>query len=159
MNPPDQSDISDVLATQLLRQTAARPVDYLLKRLEQPDVGPWVEHMLSTPPLDAIHAAFPSQKRTANRPSAPVPLDVFVRVKEAAKTLVQHPHRADDRLRGLFTYYLSIAGALRAHKTFISAQPRTQINEALADIATLMPEPWPHWLGAAAMEEDDTPTR
>jgi hypothetical protein len=135
----------------------SRPVDELLARLEAHDGASWLASTMSnaaeavgiTAPPNAIDKVFCSASATAEQLEA---------VKDYGKRTLKGALNAEERCQGLAAYFVSIAAALTHHNTLIGAKradgdrgPRSELHNALLDLAAATELPWTALLGDAAM--------
>jgi len=133
--PPTGLGIDQSMATRLIRlglSAQGRPIDDVIARLERADGEVWFEHSLTCEPLNAIRTA----------PTKPASLDALKLAKESAKRMLRSPSDADERLRGVLAYFVSVGVALAQHGQLICGRSNGEVQSVLADLATAVPQEW-----------------
>ena len=123
-----------------------RPVDELIRRLQQPDAMSWLDIAVPTcgrtPP-----------GRIAGLIDGSMPLEDMVAIKDQSKKQIASAPTLDHALASLAVYCLSVAAALAHHDVMISTQKREEWDELFIDLSEVVPPAWRNVLLKAAMTE------
>ncbi len=114
----------------------SRPVDELLKRLDEPDGVAWLERLMASSVVDG-HG--PTGELLAEESTS---LDDLESMKDASKRLLKRAGTPDERLQAMVIYFLSIAAAVAHHGTAMTDRSRDELDPIYLDLAAALPEPW-----------------
>lgn len=144
MNEPASVDdlrvASKILA--LAAAPALRPVDFLVAESQLARDRRWFtrafEEVAATELGDAVPAAEGDPSEWHERAPAPAALDAW---RARAKFAFEAAGDVHARNAALLVYAWSIAASLVHHGRLASTQPREDLDQLLAEIATVIPEP------------------
>lgn len=147
-SPPQNDELSESAVANLLSMGVEghhRPLDRLIERMTGASSVSWMLEQLRNPPIQMadIEASFVRGK---------VGLAGLDQIKERCKLAALTNTDANMRLAATGGYYLAIASAALNFRRLITSQPREEVGTALADLSTVMPEPWSTFLARAALE-------
>lgn len=150
-NPGDQPPSDDRARTAitmlgLASTQSRRPVDELIRRLQQPDGRSWLDLAVPTcgrTPPDQINGLLDGS----------LPLEQMIVHKDRCKKQVGSAPTMDHALASLAVYCLSVAAALTHHEVMISTQKREEWDELFIDLSEVVPSAWRSVLLKAAMTD------
>ncbi len=122
-----------------------RPVDELIRRLEEPDGAAWLPRTL------AAHAGLGDRAQIETFIAPGADLNRLHQLKESGKKSLARHASGDARLAAIALYFLSVAAALRHHQSLICSRPRDEVTAVLLDLAAATAEPWSTMLSEAAI--------
>ncbi len=128
-----------------------RPVDRLIARIEGARGLEWLARALEgagTPGMADPRRALLHGGAT---------LGELIDLKEGAKARAGHRSDADEHLAGVLVYFLAVGAALLHHGRVISSQAREEVDAALSDLATAMPDEWAEFLARAVLRVPEAP--
>jgi hypothetical protein len=134
-------------ASRLLRMGLSgprRPVDDLIDRLRRPDGSPWLTSALAA-------ALAPGESPRELLIDGGGSLERLRAIKERGKAMLQSFTTPQERLSGLACYFMSIAAALRHHRTPIGGRDDDELRSALLDLAESAPPPWDDLVAQATL--------
>ncbi|MCA9309898.1 MAG: hypothetical protein KDA21_01760 [Phycisphaerales bacterium] len=126
----------------------AGPVAALIERLALADGADWLAHTLAG---GAFRDAGTSAAACAGGTATVAELRA---VKESAKRAMGRSETHQEMLSATLAYFLSIGAALAHHNELLTSQPREQVDQALVDLADVLPDPWSGLLERAALITD-----
>lgn len=126
----------------------AGPVAALIERLSAPDAPDWLARTLSGGAMaDAGTTAAACADGRAS-------LEDLRRVKDQAKKAMGRSETRQEMLSATLCYFLAIGAGLAHHNELLTSQSREQVDQALVDLADVLPDPWAAMLERAAMVTD-----
>lgn len=142
-------ELADATVTQLLALGVSRqqrPVDRLIERLAAPDGPGWFDLQTRTPTMSAGGDPAAGLARGA---WGLVQVDRF---KDTCKLKALTDPDTSARLTALAAYFIAIASAIVHHRRLITSQPPKELEEVLAELAGVTPEPWSGLFAQAVVE-------
>lgn len=151
----------------------SRPIDRLIARLEADDGVHWLSAALTEIPIDVVapgtwfarsgsgltaHDVFIGRGQveslkagdSGGSSSAEQHLATLRAVKHRCKQIVSNPRNEEQMLVGTLGYFLSVAAGALHHRVQLSSRPADELDAALLDLASVLPEPWSDLMNAAA---------
>jgi hypothetical protein len=144
--PSDDRARTAITMLGLATTKSRRPVDELIRRLQQPDGLSWLDLGVPTcgrTPPDQV----------AGLLDGSLTLEAMVAHKDRSKKQVSTAPTMDHALSSLAVYCLSVASALAFHDVMISTQKREEWDELFIDLSEVVPPAWRNVLLKAAMTE------
>lgn len=123
----------------------AGPVVDLIERLTEPDGQDWLMHTLEH---GAMRDAGSSAKACADGSAT---VEQLKQIKEHAKRSMGRAETRQEMLSATLAYFLIIGSAMVHHNELLTSQARDQVDQALVDLADVLPAPWAELLHQAAM--------
>jgi hypothetical protein len=115
-----------------------RPIDDVIYRLQQDDGGSWF-----TDCVLSLMGMTPDAGSDTG-------LDTLEQARDRAKEAMAAAATCDAAAAATAAYFVAIGAALAWHDKLVSTQPAEELRPVLADLAAVVPEPWPEVLMAAA---------
>jgi len=158
----------------------SRPIDRLIARLEADDGVHWLASALTEIPIvvaapgtwfarsgsgltahDVFIGSGPVESRKADRPGGRPPAEQHLAtlraIKHRCKQIVSSPRNEEQMLVGTLGYFLTVAAGALHHRVQLSSRPADELDAALLDLASVLPEPWCDLMNAAAGELQSLP--
>lgn len=142
----DPRDLTAEQTAQFLRLalSGSRPIDHLLRRLEDADGPEWFARALPSSPVGSIPDGC---RKLAEGPVEITELDL---IKRRSKALSMHATYHEEMLAGVAGYFLAVAAGVVHLRRLLSSRPVEELEPIFRDLAALVPEPWATLVKSAA---------
>lgn len=112
-----------------------RPVDDAIDQLVQLEGPAWLTSVLAR-----------LAPQASGLPLNEVALEDLRAMKETGKKALVSAVDPEDRAAAVLVYFLAVGAALAQHGVQIASRPREDIEDAISDLAAVVPGPWARML-------------